>query len=126
VIWDDYVVLGEGLARHPFEASKRSAVSRAYYGAFNRCRRWLETNVTPIDNRSAHQQVWETFKIADRASENTRSRWSQVGLLGGSLRSLRNQVDYDDSVPGLERHAPEAVITAERILALLDELEVAG
>lgn len=123
--WADYLVLAKGLAGHPFEASKRSAVSRAYYGAFNGGRRWLEANVTPIDNRGAHGQVWGTFKAAEHASEATRSAWRLVGVLGDSLRALRNQADYDDGVPGLDLHAPYAVDTAERILALLGELRLA-
>ncbi len=124
--WSDFVVLAEGLAAHRFEASKRSAVSRAYYGAFNSCRRWLEVNDTSIDNGRAHQQVWATFRAAERATAPTRAGWQLVGDLGDSLRSLRNRVDYDDHVPGLDLRAPKAVATAARILRLLDELEVAA
>jgi len=36
---------------------------------------------------------------------------------------LRNQVDYADVVPGLGQQAVDAVDSAERIIALLDELE---
>lgn len=123
--WADYVVLAKGLAGHPFEASQRSAVSRAYYGAFNSCRCWLEANVTPIDDRGAHGQVWRTFKTAGPASDATRPAWRLVGVLGGSLRSLRNQADYDDRVADLDLHARYAANTAARILMLLGELEVA-
>jgi hypothetical protein len=125
VNWSAYVVLARGLAGHPFEASRRSAVSRAYYGAFNSSRRWLEANVTPIDNRTAHEQVWETFKTADRANQATRADWALIGGLGDSLRSLRNRADYDDEVAELDRLALGAVKTAERILELLPRLEVA-
>ncbi|MBS1887013.1 MAG: hypothetical protein JSU06_07470 [Actinobacteria bacterium] len=99
-------------------------MSRAYYGAFNKSRRWLEANVTPIDDRRAHEQVWETFKTADLASAGTRREWLLVGGLGDSLRRLRNQADYDDQVElagGVER----AVASAERIVRLLDRLELA-
>jgi hypothetical protein len=124
VNWEEYVILARGLTKHRLEAMDRSAVSRAYYGAFNLSRRWLEANVTPIDNRRAHEQVWETFKTADRASATTRRWWILVGGLGDSLRHLRNQADYDDQVEfagGAER----AVAAAERIVRLLGELEVA-
>lgn len=123
--WRQYVVLAKGLAKQPFEATERSAVSRAYYGAFNLSRHWLEANVTPIDNRGAHEQVWATFKTADRASEETRGKWVLLGNLGDSLHMLRNRVDYEDRVVLDQGGAQKAVGTAERILRLLDELDVA-
>jgi hypothetical protein len=125
VIWAEYVALAQDLARHPDEASRRSAVSRAYYGAFNASRRWLEANVTSIENRAVHHGVWKTFKTTDSATDATRAKWKLVGELGGALRTLRNRADYDDGVPELEHLAPEGVATAERILRLLGELEVA-
>jgi uncharacterized protein (UPF0332 family) len=125
VIWRHYLALARGLAGQRFEASRRSAVSRAYYGAFNICRRWLETNVTPIDNRGAHGQVWSTFQVADRATPETRRAWILIGSLGDSLHVLRNEVDYDDRVELNSRSAMQAVANAERIVALLPELELA-
>lgn len=123
--WRQYVILAKGLSRQPFESAKRSAASRAYYGAFNLCRRWLEANVTPIDDRGAHAQVWMTFKSAERATADTRARWRLVGHLGDSLQLLHNQVDYDDQVPELDARSEAAVAVAERILQLLPELRVA-
>jgi hypothetical protein len=125
VIWSEYIVLADELAGHGSEASKRSAVSRAYYGAFNPARRWLEANVGPISNRAAHKQVWDAFSVPELASEDTRTKWEYIGQIGELLRTLRNQADYDDDIPNLDLRAPEAVIRAERILALLGELELA-
>jgi hypothetical protein len=125
VIWPEYIVLADDLATHGSEAAQRSAVSRAYYGAFNPARRWLEANVGPISNRAAHKQVWDAFSASDLASEDTRDKWEVVGEIGELLRGLRNQADYDDDMPNLDRRAPEAVIRAERILVLLAELKVA-
>lgn len=122
--WRQYVILAKGLSRQPFESTKRSAASRAYYGAFNPCRRWLEANVTPIDDRGAHGQVWTTFKAAERATLDTRANWRLVGNLGDSLHLLRNQVDYDEQVSELDARSQAAVGIAERILLLLPELRV--
>jgi hypothetical protein len=124
VNWRQYVVLAKGLSRQPFEAARRSAASRAYYGAFNACRRWLEANVTPIDNRGAHEQVWMTFIAAERATADTRAKWKLVGNLGDSLHLLRNQADYDETVEELDARSQAAVGVAERILQLLPDLEV--
>jgi hypothetical protein len=123
--WRVYLVLAEGLAAHRFEASQRSAASRAYYAVFNVARRWLEAQATPIDDRRAHRQVWQAFKAADRASPATREAWVLVGSLGSSLRVLRNQADYDDVVPGLDGRVAGALRDAKQILALLSELRLA-
>ena len=103
----------------------RSAVSRAYYAAFNISRRWLEANVTPIHNRGAHGQVWRIFQAADRATPATREAWILVGSLGDSLRALRNEADYAEIVPGLGGSVLNAVRDTERILVLLPKLELA-
>jgi hypothetical protein len=124
VNWDGYMVLARGLAGSRFEAWERSAASRAYYAAFNVSRRWLEANVMPIDHRGAHGQVWQTFRIAERASPATRRDWILVGRLGQSLRILRNEADYSDIVPELDGRVVHALRDAERILALLPKLEL--
>jgi hypothetical protein len=123
--WQDYVGLSRSLAGRGIEASERSAVSRAYYGAFNLSRRWLETNVTSIDNRGAHERVWKTFLTAGRADAETRRKWERVGVLGNSLRALRNLADYADDVPDLDRETLTALDAAEQIVRLLGELELA-
>jgi len=123
--WIDYIALSRSLVLRGFEASERSAVSRAYYAAFNLSRRWLELNAMPIDNRGAHERVWRAFSNAAPASAATRPKWERIGALGHALRLLRNQADYADEVPGLRREALAAVDTAEQIVRLLGELELA-
>jgi len=125
VIWPEYVALADDLATRGSAAAQRSAVSRAYYGAFNPARRWLEARVGPIGTRAVHQRVWDAFSAPGLADESTRARWEVIGEIGERLRSLRNQADYDDDLPDLALRAPEAVIGARRILALLAELELA-
>lgn len=122
--WEENLILAKGLAKQPFEVAERAAISRAYYGVFNLARRWLEANLTPIDNQSAHRQVWQTFEAAEHADDESRGDWKLIGRLGDSLHQLRNQVDYDDHVEELESRTQRALITADRILRLLAELEV--
>jgi uncharacterized protein (UPF0332 family) len=124
--WEGNLILAKALAQQPFEVAERAAVSRAYYGVFNLARRWLEANVTPIDNRRAHRQVWQTFKSADRAGQESRGEWKLIGRLGDSLHQLRNQVDYDDRVEDLENRTQGALASAERILQILAALEVSS
>jgi hypothetical protein len=122
VNWPDYVVLAERLVGERDEASKRSAVSRAYYGALNVCRSWLETNVAPIDRHRMHGQVWGFFETAGYASTRTSREWELVADLGKRLRVLRNRADYAGNFPNLDHHATEAVHAAKQILP---ELELA-
>jgi uncharacterized protein (UPF0332 family) len=125
VIWPGYVILADDLTGLGSEAALRSAVSRAYYGAFNPARLWLEANVGPLGNRAVHRRVWDAFSVPDQASEDSRVKWEAVGRIGEDLRDFRNQADYDEEMPALDLRAPEAVIRAERILTLLSELELA-
>jgi hypothetical protein len=123
VIWEENLILARGLAKQPFEVAERAAVGRAYYGAFNLARRWLEANGTPIDNWRAHRQVWQAFKTADRADPESRPEWELIGRLGDSLHQFRNQVDYDDRVEDLPRRTEGALASAQRIVQALAALE---
>jgi hypothetical protein len=125
VKWAEYVTLAERLVAEHRDASQRCAVSCAYYGAFNVCRRWLEANDTAIDRHRAHGQVWGCFETAGLASTQTGDGSKLVADLGNSLRRRRNRADYDDSFPDLDQQAVKAVRTARQILALLPELELA-
>jgi uncharacterized protein (UPF0332 family) len=125
VIWPEYIVLADDLTTRGSEAARRSAISRAYYGAFNPARRGLEARVGPIGNRAVHRTVWDAFGDPGLANEDTRAKWEVIGEIGERLRNLRNEADYDDEVPDLDLRAPEAVTAARRILALLSELELA-
>ena len=126
MIWPEFILLAYHLARQGSEAAKRSAVSRAYYGAYNPARRWSEANLRTIDRWATHRQMWGSFAASGVASDATRLKWEAVGEIGDSLRALRNRADYDDAMPDLDRHAAEAVVSAKKILALLPELELAA
>lgn len=124
--WADYIVLAEGLVGERHDASKRTAVSRAYYGALNLSRHWLEENVAPINKHRVHAEVWRAFRAAGgSASTRVGGEWELVADLGDALRALRNRADYDDSFPDLDQQAAEAVRAAKEVLALLARLEPA-
>jgi uncharacterized protein (UPF0332 family) len=123
MIWKAYVAFARDLVGQESEAAKRSGVSRAYYGAFNSAKRWLEAHGTRIDAHRAHTQVWESFRIASVASPASKVDYHEVGEMGGLLRRLRNEADYEDLMPRLDQRAAEAVAIAERIVGMLDELE---
>jgi hypothetical protein len=123
MVWDGYVVLAGDLLGQESEAAKRSAVSRAYYGAFNAARRRLEAQGMTIENQRAHDRVWRAFRVAEQSAAGTAAKSRMVGELGAGLNGLRNLADYADDVPGLDKRAVWAVAIAGRVLTLLDELE---
>ena len=121
-MWTGYVTLAANLVEYELSA-KRSAISRAYYGAFNSARRRLEAHGVSVPDHRSHAEVWRTFRGAERATSGNKGKWQMVGELGAQLRQLRNQADYVDVVPELDPRSLRAVDSAERILALLDEIE---
>jgi hypothetical protein len=123
MIWADLIALARELLRQESEASKRSAINRAYYGAFNPARRRLEADGIRIENRGAHKRVWQQFTLAGYATPETKTAWQAVGDLGRGLSGLRNQADYADEFPGLDGQARSAVSSAEEIIELLPRLE---
>ena len=112
MIWDDFISFAGDTAEEPSEASQRSAISRAYYGAFNLSRRWVEAHVEPIENRAAHKQVWRAFKRPERASEGTRLKWKLVGDLGDTMKTVEDVLNkrYETSA-GKARLAKDMVDT---------------
>jgi hypothetical protein len=124
MIWLNYVVLAGDLVVLDSEAAKRSGVSCAYYGAFNYARRWLEARGTSIQRHRVHAQVWGSFRDADPTASADKERCQAVGELGGSLRLLRIEADYGDTMPELDGRAIDSVAIARRIIGLIDELEL--
>lgn len=98
------------------EAACRSAVSRAYYGAFNLAREFLVTH--GLDAISGHAGVWRAFQAFD--GENRRL----VGRELEALYSFRRAADYELSSRKIDfnaevaRRCVEKAIEIERLLAL--------
>jgi hypothetical protein len=91
------------------EAKSRSAVSRAYYAAFNKTRfflkEWYGFSFSP--NHEVHQEVIDdTLMIGldEVAKELT------------ALRGWRNQCDYDESVAGLADILYNAIDQAQQVI----------
>lgn len=101
------------------EAALRTALSRAYYGAFGFARdyaqRWLKYKPkgTEEDHRSLREYLW-------------RKKRQGVARALDQLRAWRNSADYDDEVPfDLALTVPAAIREAERVLAALPPPKIA-
>ena len=114
-----FIALAGKLAVAPAadEATYRTAVSRAYYGAFHVARSFLEElGFQPVRNANVHGFVAQ-YLIA---SQQTDARVAAVEL--GDLQAARNRADYDlKNVRAASRDfAMTCVEQAHRIVAALD------
>jgi uncharacterized protein (UPF0332 family) len=87
---EDLIRLAETLALGPREPEWRSAVSRAYYGAFHAGRRLLRDLNFRVPRASvAHAYVWMRLSNCGNATIE------QAGGHLNHLQGLRNEADYD-------------------------------
>lgn len=121
--WHEYLRLASELAGHPIapaneEARLRSAISRAYYAAFCKCRNYLQMQGYQLYRESlAHTQVRNLFK------QSQDRRLKQVGHHLDRLRSDRNMADYEDYFADIGEKTELALELANRIFSTLSELE---
>src|SRR5215213_4309841 len=86
---EDFVDVARELAVGPNEAHWRSALSRAYYGAFHVALRMLASfGVYFSKSAAAHEKVAFCLQNAGSAELN------EAGRLLASLREMRNTADY--------------------------------
>ncbi len=94
------------------EASRRSAVSRAYYAAFCHARNYAR------DKLLFHP----TYEAADHTS--LRDHYNMQGMPDVAiwlqqLRGWRNNCDYRDMVPGLAPMVASAMADAQKVISKL-------
>lgn len=115
--WGDFVRLAEELRSRQWqdslkEALLRSAVSRAYYGAFGTACEYAETYLgfprshTGRDHRA----------LIDFLRRQSEEPIAQLSMELDQLRKWRNQCDYDREVPALEVMVQNAIDSAKYII----------
>jgi len=119
--WNHFLALAEELARRPDDTSERTAISRAYYSAFNLAFARAETTVGPRpEGASYHQWCWNHYtRSGDRSCR-------QLGVDGDRMKRLRVKADYkgadiprlDDRVRGMLDDARQFMVD----LAALDPI----
>lgn len=114
--WDDFLALGERLAASDDEASRRTAISRAYYAAYHAAAAFARA-AGMLPGGHTHQRVWDAFARdpdADRAT---------VGAAGDGLRQRRQAADYRNPFPGeIGRDAEAAIGEARGVIDLLKRI----
>jgi uncharacterized protein (UPF0332 family) len=116
---DDFVSFASQLAAKPggSAVSYRSAISRAYYGAYHRARLLVEQ----MGFRTKTGQGNEHLYLRRLLQGSDVDAADEVGTLLGNLHSSRRDADYDLDEPTVEtqRHA---TVCAERATDLLSKL----
>lgn len=113
--WNEYISLAEQLnAGKPSVAQMRSAISRAYYGAFNQCKTHL-----PHSSKKGgdiHFLVINHFKNAGSSEEYS------IGNNLDVLRGKRNEADYDGFYSPTWQETNRHIQNARSIINLLISL----
>ncbi len=121
--WTRYIRLAEILKRDADsladrESCLRSAISRAYYGAFGLAREMaVRGGLTLTRSPRDHRNVIEHFRALEMGSQDPSQQaiYKKIALELDRLRAARNQADYDDRIPDLERRTSLALKRARRI-----------
>jgi uncharacterized protein (UPF0332 family) len=115
----DFIALAGKLAVAPSadEATFRTAVSRAYYGAFHVGRSFLvELGFEPVGNANVHAFVRHYLN----ASGNSEARLAATEL--SDLHTARNRADYRLDDPYVGSHS-NAIVYVERAHGVVSALE---
>jgi hypothetical protein len=122
--WRDYIELAQelnGKRTKPYhrDAKLRSAISRAYYGAFVEARNFIEDvdGVNVPKGGAAHGFVADYFEYG--TANPTRVR---IGINLGNLRTLRNLADYENVIYTLPKRVQDSIRLSLQIIKLLDQL----
>ncbi len=118
--WADYLDLADNLLGQANEAAFRSAVSRAYYAAYNRAlQKLIEESLiyrTDPSEPHKHKAIWDRY--LDSADFPRR----RVGLDGDRLRKSRTDADYNNSTPVTLSNANTRVNNARNLYTLIERL----
>ncbi len=116
--WKDFFVLAEELALRADEASKRTAISRAYYFVFNLAFMRAESTAgkRPL-GATSHYWCWDKYRKTPDPS------CQRVAALGDRMKWRRVKADYEDAdIPRLGDEVQRALADARRFPTYLATL----
>ena len=116
--WKTFLACAETLAKAQDEAAKRSAISRAYYAAYNVVRVFLQ--VIPPPNSDSHAHVWNA------ALSDSRREVQTLGTKGNRLKKRRRSADYEPSFDSLEFFTKESLEVARAMIEAVETLKKDG
>lgn len=87
--WTNFLTIADELSQRGDEAAKRSAISRAYYAAFNPAFERAERTAGPFPrNQGSHIWCWTKYQNTNDAG------CQQLGLTGSRMKRRRVHADY--------------------------------
>ncbi|MEQ2525102.1 hypothetical protein EKG37_07100 [Robertmurraya yapensis] len=117
--FNEYIYQAEEWVKRNEEAYKRSAVSRAYYGAFILTRKYLKStgNLPKKFNGNSHEEIWNALsKLGPKEKI--------IANIGKSLKNMRKQADYQEIIhENLSPWSQLAVYQARSIVTRLTALD---
>ncbi|WP_338472837.1 hypothetical protein R4Z10_08985 [Niallia sp. XMNu-256] len=124
--FNEYIVLAEQLIKNSDEASKRSAVSRAYYGALMKARKHLKEKgkLPDLSGGETHKKIWDA--LAKLGGKN--SKEENISKRGKRLRTKREQADYEIVIRedykrvNVPSWAQQGLAEAKSIISAIDDL----
>jgi uncharacterized protein (UPF0332 family) len=95
--WNEFLTLAEELATRNDEASKRSAISRAYYSVYHLAAARVAQRSGPRpEGLTSHSWCWNKYQTTnDRACV-------ELGNRGSRMKRRRNLADYEDNMKRLD------------------------
>ena len=115
--WNKFREVAERLRQETDEAALRTAISRVYYAAYWRARKFLETeNFVFRQFESSHRQVWDEFKQRGRT-------YYGIGKAGDALRENRVEADYFDEIEDLDKAVEDSFKLFEKVVYYVEQIE---
>ncbi len=113
---NDFIEVAEQLLKDGNEPRLRTAVSRAYYGAFHAARRFLQDCGVEVPKSDVHEKL--RWCLQESSSPDLASASRQLD----ALRAARNKADYDLSDATFKKLSPARlqVKTSRAIVAGID------
>jgi uncharacterized protein (UPF0332 family) len=116
--WGGYLTLATSLAEQADEASRRSAVSRAYYYVYNlaSARAYLN-GFRPARGRGFHEQLWALYEDVPVLE------CKELSIAGDRMKRRRRKADYEAVYLRLEEEAAEMLVDARAFAEKLARVE---
>ena len=116
--WNDFLSLAHQLAKSTDVASKRTAISRAYYCIFNVAfDRAISTGCQYPGKEGRHQWCWRQYS---RSQDRSCTR---LGTAGDRMKRRRVRVDYEAAdIPRLDEETLRMLTDAQQFLTALAAL----
>jgi hypothetical protein len=112
--WGDYLQLASRLAGAPDEASRRSAISRAYYAVYNLAVGQANSHgvtIVRVQGFGPHEACWNAYMCVPAVT--------RIGVAGDRLKVRRRKADYELVALNWAKEAASAIAEAQGLIAAL-------